>query len=158
MMSLTMHSEEVSTATASSSSSPSPTSSHTHDETDHTSSILFSSLIVFLSIFGVAMLGGIVIHYVMARWRQLLREELENIKQCRLRRQKPKMWDVRPELSASPNHQPKWGALNVSLMSNHYKDNFHFTWCCSPCPSKWMHLPRKKMCMRMNHFRDVLAL
>src|SRR6266481_5817295 len=146
MMSLTHSEKQVSTATGSSSSSPSPTSSHTHHETDHTSSVLFTFLIVFLSIFGVAMLGGIVIHYVMARWRQLLRAELENIQQCRLRRQKPKMWDVQPEVSASLNHRLKWGALNVSLMSNHY--NFYFTWCCSTCPSKWTHPPRKKMCMR----------
>jgi hypothetical protein len=59
------------------------------------------------------MVAGIVIHYVTARWRQLLRAERENIKQSRLQRQKPEMWDVQADLSAPPTSQWKWGGLKV---------------------------------------------
>jgi hypothetical protein len=59
------------------------------------------------------MLAGIVLHYVMARRRQLLRAELEDIRQSRLREQKPEMWDVWADLYAPLDSQQKWGALNV---------------------------------------------
>jgi hypothetical protein len=72
------------------------------------------------------MVAGIVVHYVTARWRQLLRAELENIKQSRLQRQKPEMWDVQADLSASPTSQRKWEALKVRLTSNVYERGLHF--------------------------------
>jgi len=120
---------QVSTATesslsSSSTSSPTPTP---NNSTDHSSSVLFSFLIVFLSVFGVCIVVGIVIHYVTARWRQLLRAEQETIKQSRLQRQKPEMWDVQADLSASPTSQQKWGALKVSFTCNMYERGFHFT-------------------------------
>jgi len=107
-MSLTTHSEgQVSTVSTSPSSlSPSSTSSSNGgDRTAATSYILFSFLIVFLSVFGILMLGGIVGHYALARRRQIL----SDLKQCRLQKEKPEMWDV---LSVPVKGQQKWRAMN----------------------------------------------
>jgi len=116
-MSLTTHSAgQVSTAAASSLSlsppSSTPSKDNNTDSAAATSSILFSFLIVFLSVFGTLMVGGILCHYVMARRRQLLRAELEEIEQRRLKRQKPEMWDVWAEPFAPLKSQYKWRSLN----------------------------------------------
>ena len=60
------------------------------------------------------MLAGIVLHYVMARRRQLLIAEQEGIRQTQLQRQKPEMWDVCAELLAPLKSQQKWNDMNVS--------------------------------------------
>jgi len=107
------HSDGQPLAATSSSSLSSPSSSPSQGANhESTVSVLLSFIVVFLSVFGIFMVTGIVLHYVVARRRQIIRAVLENIEQSELQQQKPKMWEVWAELPASLKIQRKWKDLN----------------------------------------------
>lgn len=61
-------------------------------------------------------MGGVVGHYVAIRRRQVLRAAREDVKQRRLQRQKPEMWDVWAQVPAPLQSQQVWRYLNVRFM------------------------------------------
>lgn len=75
---------------------------------------MFSFLIAFLAIFGIFMLGGVVVHHIMARRRLLVRAQIERAKQMRIKKRKPKLWEAWAEEHKSADLSSEWKDYNVS--------------------------------------------
>ena len=56
-------------------------------------------------------------HHVMARRRLLVRAQIERVKQMRLKKRKPKLWEARAEKHKFADLPSKWKDVNVSTWS-----------------------------------------
>lgn len=85
-----------------------------HQNSSSSGSLLFTFLVLFLTIFSVSVVGGVVFHHIMFRRRQILRVQLERISQRQLKKQQPTMWDMWTAPSQFLEAKGQWKDLNVS--------------------------------------------